>query len=221
MTLASQKEVDLGRAEQQRMFPQQWLSGPMEPTHVGQLCGDYEPAGSTTYAMVRPDWLNKQFMELAAGGATSDYHEPWTAPDAAYWKMAVYLEGEGPVLRPLGAVVFQPNAKVSLSTSRVVSLQVRLALFWVAPELQGRGFGKHLAAHLIRYLQAHPVTSTGRSIARKGLNVAINDELRPAGCRRLVDYVYEHFEDQRERLADGIASDRVNWPVRHVARVRE
>lgn len=211
----SEALLELPTATVLQVFPRIWLSGLMQPTYVGEYCGDYEPAGSeATLAVMGMGWsATKLERHVEVSGAAVNA-ERWGVPPSA-WRMVVYRAHDTSEADPIGFVVFRPVLAVSRRTQKLAWLWLSIDLLWVHPNYRACGYGKHLVAHLLRYIRARMKAARHPPVARQGVEVVVHAEIHSETARRLMQLVYEEFVFLKELAASGVL-DPGAWRIRSV-----
>lgn len=197
-----------------RIFPKWWLSGTMTPMHVEELCGEVNPADVLTQSAMGIGWPSPRLGRfIAQSTAAVDRREWWEVP-AGSWRLVMYHADKTSANAPCGCIVFSPSLNAALPNGRICEFELQIDLVWVRPTLRRQGYGKHLAAHLVRYFDHHPVAGARRPLLRDGISACVFAETDSEGCRRVVQYVHEFFELQREMFVIEEPGKRRGWPIR-------
>lgn len=205
--------MDLPAPALLRVFPRVWLSGVMEPAAVGEYCGDYEPAAAGTYAAMGFGWPAPKLERLIVDAtAFSDRPESWKVPRGS-WRMVLYRATDSSDCAPVGMVAFRPVLYVSRSTKKISRCWLTIDLLWITPTARGQGYGKHLVAHLLRYLASRDLATIGHDVARRGVQMVVHAEIHSHAARHLVALVYEFYELQREMKVSGEVDRSMAWQV--------
>lgn len=145
--------------------------------------------------------------------ARLEHGEWWDVP-AGSWRMVMYRADRTSVSVPCGFIVFTPSLKAVGAGGRISGFELRIHLVWIHPALRRQGYGKHLAAHLVRYFVHLPVASARRSVVSAGITASVFTKTDSEGGRRVVHHVHEHFELQREMFMIETPGKHRGWPIR-------
>jgi GNAT superfamily N-acetyltransferase len=197
-----------------KAFPKWWLSGTMTPAHVEELCGDINPAGVRTQAAMGIGWPSHRLRRFIIQSTAAANHPDWWEVPAGSWRMVMHLADATSVSAPSGCIVFRPSLNTAVPDQRISEFELLVDLVWVHPTLRRQGYGKHLAAHLVRYFDHHPVGGARSPPMRDGISARVVAETDSEPCRRVVRYIHEYFELQREMFMIEEAGKPRGWPVR-------
>jgi GNAT superfamily N-acetyltransferase len=197
-----------------KAFPKWWLSGTMTPTQVEELCGDIGPAAVRTQAAMGIGWPSHRLRRFIVRSTAAANHSEWWEVPAGSWRMVMYSADATSVSAPCGCIVFRPSMNAAVLDRRICEFELRIDLVWVHPTLRRQGYAKHLAAHLVRYFDHHPVAGARRPLVRDGISARVVAESDLEACRRVVHYIHEYFELQREMFMIEEAGKPRGWPIR-------
>ena len=196
-----------------QVFPKWWLSGTMTLNHVEELCGDVNPAVVATQSAMGIGWPSPRLARFIVQETARLEHGEWWEVPAGSWRMVMYRADKTSVSVPCGCIVFRPSLKAAGPGGRICEFELHIDLVWIHPALRRQGFGKHLAAHLVRYFQHHPVAVALRSVVPAGISACVFAETDSEGGRRVVHYVHEFFELQREMFMIETPGKHRGWPI--------
>jgi hypothetical protein len=129
---------------------------------------------------------------------------PVQVPPAS-WCMAIYQVDDTSSNPPSGFLAFTPT--IHLRGDMVAALDLDIHLAWMTPKVRHKGYGRHLAANLGRYLRQHgpAVNKAGRTaspagdclVASEDLVVTIKMPMPDRVAVRFADYIHEFFAPGR------------------------
>jgi ribosomal protein S18 acetylase RimI-like enzyme len=206
--------LELRRSETAVALPRLWLSGLMKPMWAGEWVGDYEPAASATYAVMAPGWRAARIQEFIRSSHCPQACEPMVKPGS--WRIVMYRAVETSADPPVGVIAFTPSIFLTSDSRFIAGFRLDIELIWVSRAARGEGYGKHLVAHLLQYLEKNPIEACGRSVSPHGMIVVVRAKRQPAAAKGTVQYIDDFFELQREMTVNGEIGFSRRWGVRLV-----
>lgn len=209
-------ETALRPGEVKKVFPRVWLSGAMTPNHVDEVLGDDAERATTTYGAIGFGWTSPRLEHLVLSKCPEGRRAEYSTIPRSSWRLVVYRIDETSDDLPVGFIAFTPCLRLNAPGGEVSDFELVIHHLWVAPAARGQGFGGHVAAHLVRYLAAHPIACRGRTVVQPGLRVIVKADSRLKAARSIISHVYEFFELQREMTMLGAIGFSRYWLVQSV-----
>lgn len=206
---------ELTNEELQQMFPRRWLSGALDGDEVQDVCNvvlrDGPPA---TQAVIGLGWTPARTARLIKDCTRALARPETWRPEAQTWIMSLHRTDKPAADTPLGFVGFRPWLAYDPDAGRFLRFHLNLDLAWVIPALRGKGYGLHLVAHLLRYLETHPVPASHFGNTLRGLQVTIARPSTP-DCRWVGARLAASFEQDGflTKGADAEGLPLPAWPV--------
>lgn len=185
----------------------------MTLNHVEELCGDIGPADLVTQSAIGVGWPAPRLSHFLAEETSRLDHGEWWVVPAASWRMVMYRADKTSSSVPCGCVVFTPSLMTTVPAGRIATFALQVHLVWTHPVLRRQGYGKHLAAHLVRYFAHYPAAGARRALLPNGIRASVTADSDSEGGRRVVRYVHEYFELQREMFMIEQPGKHRGWPI--------
>lgn len=206
----------LDRKSVMRVFPAKWTSD-LGHEDVEWLCcypENLKKAFRTRAVMGLSGW-NAARCERYIRGSTPQKSKPETWRVAGTHRLFLFPFNKTTDDAPIGIFSFTPVLHARLVSGRVFEFWLNLELAWVAPKFRRKGYGTHLAAHLIQYFQEKPINSGQIDIGKGGVSVFVNAEVYSEGGMSLVQYVSSFFTLAEEETREAVRPSRRPWPVKN------
>jgi GNAT superfamily N-acetyltransferase len=205
----------LGDRELEKLFPRRWLSGDMDNDEVIDMCNSQPLVVQTpTQAVIGLGWTPRRAARFIVDSTRALARpEAWVA-NGRTWIMSLHRTDTPSADAPLGLLGFRPELDYDPDRGPCLQFRLNVDLIWVTPAVRELGYGRHLVAHILRYLEAHPLPESHFGTALEGLEVMIARPTSPA-CRWIAMKLADSFEQDRflTLAASSEGLPRPAWPV--------
>lgn len=197
------------------IFPKAWLGGVITASSAGEWWGNSNDALGDTYGVI--GITDAQSALLAALRRAGDESIPSiTDLDAAMPSartLMVFRSTDTSNDPPTGLLTFSLDILRGTTSGRIEEMRIHLRSAWVAPVRRQQGYGKHLVAHCLNYIELRLATVCGFRVAAEGLRVVVSGQATSPGGKRLVVQTYRHFILMKEGNDEHLIVSTSTWGI--------
>lgn len=187
--------VEMSSRRVAEIFPREWVGGVITPASAGEWWGDGQDAATATYGVIGV--IDVQRTMLAALTKAGDESIPGiTSSDAdapTARTLMLFRQTDTSEDPPIGLIAFNLGILKNAESDRIEELHIHLLSAWVDPSRRRQGYGKHLVAQVLHYIERRLASICGCGVSALGLRVFVDAQITSDGGRRLVEQIHSHF----------------------------
>lgn len=193
-----------------KLFLSKWQNNSLSSSEVEEvLCIDKELKKNFTKAKVGYSYWTSYKIKKLIDEYGKPLNEAWNFPSTSHilclWDKAASCK-----LTPLGIMAFNIEVIDLTRSQKVNSIGINNHLMWIHPDVRGRDFGYHLAAHFIDYLD-HCLLNPA-IISKRGIDLIYYSDYYSNGGEALSRYIENYLEYAHESWKN--AGCEILWRIR-------
>lgn len=197
------------------IFPKTWIGGVITAASAGEWWGDGKDTLDATYGVI--GIIDAHRTRLAAlRSAGDDPIRGITDLDAAAptaRMLMAFCSTDTFDDPPTGVLDFNLGMSKGATSGRIDEMHIQLLHAWVDPLRRRQGYGKHLVAHCLNYIELRLASVCACRVATDGLRVIVSAKCTSPGGRRLVEQIHRHFTLMNEGDAEHRIVATSTWQI--------